>query len=463
MNIRFQTLLSRCLSCVLISALSVSGATMLAEIGPAAFSSHVVSANGVERVSPATPESVSTYRWNLNDDAMPLVSLPDRIGGGLDQSLTYSMDQFEFPLFQSLYYNQRASKYLLMLIRKEELVSQALVNRHAEIIELAPAGDRGQFAASGKLSLRLENKGGARVLSTGDGTVFTFAVLADGELHCREINDRHGAVIHLKYTTDASLETISDDRGRTITFSYTNQYVSSVTQTWGGNAKRLRKSWAIADEVRFAHAVAAPTTSTFASRGAPALAKHIPLNAIKANYTRAMAASDSVLAAIFGGPGAVAAANGYEPAGLDHQYPLYRGDLIGDDGRILRGHLSFAMHLYGSVDGTGETELFIPIGFTAHSDKPSPTDAVMTFYYPQLGNLTDVTLAVFHVRNFQLSYEGERVRIGSTGGPGGSAGLYRHSHLEFYRGNTGLPPLAARVQLRIDPNRVFDQTAAGIK
>ena len=116
------------------------------------------------------------------------------------------------------------------------------------------------------------------------------------------------------------------------------------------------------------------------------------------------------------------------------------------------------MHLYGSADGTGETEVYIPLGFTAHSDEPSPTDAAITFYYPRLGNLTDVTLAVFHVQNFPLSYEGERAHIGSSGGPGGSIASYKHSHLEFYRGNTGLPPLAARVQLRIDPATVFGST-----
>jgi len=62
--------------------------------------------------------------------------------------------------------------------------------------------------------------------------------------------------------------------------------------------------------------------------------------------------------------------------------------------------------------------------------------------------------------NSQVTSQGagwERVRIGSIGGPGGSAASYRHSHLEFYHGNTGLPPLAARVQLRIDPANIFQR------
>src|SRR5436189_215386 len=57
-------------------------------------------------------ESISTYHWNLKDEALPLISLPDHLGEGLDLSLTYSMDQFQFPLFQSLYFNARVGKYI---------------------------------------------------------------------------------------------------------------------------------------------------------------------------------------------------------------------------------------------------------------------------------------------------------------------------------------------------------------
>jgi hypothetical protein len=59
------------------------------------------------------------------------------------------------------------------------------------------------------------------------------------------------------------------------------------------------------------------------------------------------------------------------------------------------------------------------------------------------------------VTDFQLTDEGDRVRIGMLGGPGGSSASYKHSHIEFYRGNTGLPPVAARASLRIDPTTVF--------
>jgi hypothetical protein len=189
------------------------------------------------------------------------------------------------------------------------------------------------------------------------------------------------------------------------------------------------------------------------------LPKKMPRNALITSYTTEMAETDRLLAKIFGGPGAVAAANSFEPAGLSNQYPLYRGDILGDNGRILTGHLSNAMHLYGSVDGRGDTALFIPAGFTSHSGSPTPSDAAVTFFYPRLGNLSNVTLAVFHVANFQISSDGGRIRIGTVGGRGGSYAYYRHAHIEFYRGNTGLPSASTRQRLRIDPAAVFSETA----
>lgn len=185
------------------------------------------------------------------------------------------------------------------------------------------------------------------------------------------------------------------------------------------------------------------------------LPKKMPRNALISVYTHEMAATDRLLAKIFGGPGAVAAANSFEPSGLSNQYPFYRGDILGDNGRILTGHLSHAMHLYGSFDGRGETSLYVPAGFTSHSGSPTPTDAAVTFFYPRLGNFSNVTLAVFHIANFAISQEGGRVRIGTVGGRGGSYAFYKHSHIEFYRGNTGLPSASARQTLRLDPAAIF--------
>jgi len=445
-----------------VPALVVAAIVVVAGLGEPFFSVGTTVAMANAETVPAG-SSILTYRWNLDDAGLPLLSLPEHVRGSVDLSIAYSMDQFQFPLFQSLYYNGRAGKYILMVMPKN--------GSRVEFVDLLPVNGRSRFEAKGNSSLRLEDKGYAKLLTTGDGTVYTFAAFGAGEFHCSQIRDQRGRIINLKYTNDASIDTIVDVSGRTISFGYENNYVSSITQTWGrGSVKR--QTWAITNDairakpaVRFLP-VGAVTSKRIFSDTIPAYApagavrsKRIPLNAVSPAYTPAMAASDSMLAAIFGGPGAVAAAHSFEPVGLASQYPLYRGDLIGDDGRVRRGHLSYAMHLYGSGDGTRNTPIYVPAGFTSHSNTPTPTDAAITFYYPRLGNLTNVTLAVFHISDFQLSYEGGRVRIGNIGGRGGSISCYKHSHIEIYHGNTGLPSSSARARLRIDPATVFATTS----
>lgn len=388
----------------------------------------------------STMAPLSTYSWNLNDQDRPLLSLPDHIGPEFDLSLTYSMDQFQFPLFQQLRYNPTAGKYLFMVIQSE--------GRRLGFINLG-ALKVGESEAKGYSGVSLTDEGRLKLIRTVDGSIYTFALLPNGELHCSQITAHNGAVINLKYNADASITSIADGFGRKISFTYTDDYASSITQTWGPSKKQI---WAIADDNR-------PNLATNLLPVGSEIGKHIPTNAITPVYTYAMGVSDQTLALIFGGPGAIAAANGFEPAGLGSQYPLYRGGIIAEDGKILRGHLSYAMHLYGSADGTGDTNLYVPNGFTSNSNTPTPTDAAVTFYYPRLGNLTDVTLAVFHIANFKLSYEGSRVHIGNIGGRGGSSGGYKHSHLEFYRGDTGLPSAASRTRLRIDPIGVFGTTS----
>ncbi len=425
---------------VLISALGAVAVVGFAEIDQSLSGTRRTVASASSETA-SLSSSVSTYVWNLDDASLPLLSLPEHISGAVDLSITYSLDQFQFPLFQSLYYNERAGKSILMVMPKDQ--------GRAEFIDLAQVNGS-QFEATGISGLRLEDRGAAKLLTTREGTEYSFAPFGDGEFHCSRITHRDGMVIKLNYTNDASIETIVDVSGRTISFGYEQSYLSSITQTWGP-ALVKKQTWAVGE------AVIRSRPAVPAAGAEPG--KRIPSNALTPAYTQAMVDSDLKLAAIFGGPGAVAAANGFEPAGLGSQYPLYRGDILGEDGQKRRGHLSYAMHLYGSGNGTIDTAIYVPNGFTAHSSLPTPTDAAVTFYYPQLGNLTDVTLVVFHVANFQLSYEEGHVRIGNIGGPGGSIACYRHSHLEFYRGDTGLPSAASRPGLRIDPNSVFETTA----
>jgi hypothetical protein len=104
-------------------------------------------------------------------------------------------------------------------------------------------------------------------------------------------------------------------------------------------------------------------------------------------------------------------------------------------------HLYNFPHLSGNLAGTENSEVYVPGNYVRGSmTGPSSGDGVVTLFYRQLGNMRNVTLAAFHVADFGVQREGGRVRIGTTGGPGGGAGGKRnlHSHFELWKGNTGL-------------------------
>jgi hypothetical protein len=392
--------------------------------------------------SEAAAPTTTTYKWNVSAKELPLLGLNEqRLANGFEQSLGYSTTQFEFLILKALTFDEEHGTYLLPTISRN--------SRSHSFIEFVPGSAANLYVSAD--GVELQDRGNMKVVKTTDGTKYLFVRYPDDEFRCAMIRDTNGRTLNMLYTANGLLlHGLVDSTGRTVTFNYGVQGIESVTQTWMADSRGFTKTWTVGEEktvdvsTKYAHAVLTKT------------GKFLPSNAIFNVYTEGMAASDKLLARIFGGPNAVVGGNGFEPGGLAAAYPLYRGDIRGDDGKVRRGHLSYAMHIYGSSDGTGDSALYVPAGFTAHSAEPSPTDAAVLFYYPRLGNLTDVTLAVFHVADFQLTAEGERVRIGNLGGPGGASALYKHSHIEFYQGNvSSLPSTSARVTLRIDPVTVF--------
>ena len=385
------------------------------------------------------------YKWNITDKQMPLLGLSNaRLSSKLDQSLSYPLGQFSFPIFQALNYDDEQGKFLLPSISSESKV---------HFIEFESTEVRNIYISNDGTNIKLIDNDNLKTIRTSSGTKYIFVRYPDGEFRCSMIKEASGEYLSLIYRANGlSLHGVVDSTGRTLTFNYTSEGITSLTQTWMANSEGLSKTWVVNDSQATLVAIPLAAYSKAARTG---VLKAIPNNALSLGYTPEMAASDKTLAQVFGGPTAVAAGNGFEPTGLAASYPLYRGDIMGDDGKERRGHLSFAMHLYGNSDGTADSALYVPAGFASHSGPPSPTDAVVTFYYPRLGNLTNVTLAIFHVADFEISTEGNRVRIGNLGGPGGSSPLYKHSHIEFYSGNTGLPPLRARPGLRINPATIF--------
>src|SRR5436190_10213515 len=386
-------------------------------------------------------EVATSYQWNIGDKELPLIGLSAaRLNVGFDQSLVYPTGQFDLAITHSLNFDEEGGgKYLLPTLKKDKGVA---------FIEMTRTGVPGTYMSIE--GIQLVEKSGMKIVKTFYGTSYIFTQYPDGELRCSTIKQVNGPTLFLLYTANGlMLHGVSDSNGRSVTFNYGQHGIQSVTQTWMANLEGITRTWVVGEEaseddsVRYAHAVGVKS------------GKFLPANALVREYTSEMADCDRLLARIFGGPNAVVGANGFEPAGLGASYPLYRGDTLGDDGKVRRGHLSYALHMYGSPDGRGDSPVYVPAGFTSHSSEPTPTDAAVTFYYPRLGNLTDVTLAVFHVSDFQITSEGDRVRVGNIGGPGGSSPLYRHSHIEFYKGNVGLPAAAARAALRINPATVF--------
>lgn len=134
---------------------------------------------------------------------------------------------------------------------------------------------------------------------------------------------------------------------------------------------------------------------------------------------------DKKLAALFGGPGAVAAGSGYEPPGM--QGP--------QGGPNFRPHVYRTLHIYGNENGTGVTGVYAPAGGGTPFSRESVAPGAGSYgiNYAQLGNARNVTLVISHVANYTNPGRiSSRTQIGNIGGPGGNSGgqyPYIHSHL----------------------------------
>jgi hypothetical protein len=116
-------------------------------------------------------------------------------------------------------------------------------------------------------------------------------------------------------------------------------------------------------------------------------------------------------------------------------------------------HLYNFPHLSGNLAGTENADVFVPGNYIGSPTGPTKGDAVTTFYYKNFFGMKNVTLAVFHVGDFGLERTSDgRVRIGTTGGPGGRSGGSSpnlHAHFELWRGRGYRPPGAGRDAARI--------------
>jgi hypothetical protein len=102
--------------------------------------------------------------------------------------------------------------------------------------------------------------------------------------------------------------------------------------------------------------------------------------------------------------------------------------------------------------GTANTDIYVPGNYRDQPTRPSPTAGVVLIYYPQLASLSNVTLAIYHVGNFGVTRDGDRVRIGTTGGPGGRSAGNLHAHFEIWNGrHSDVVDGPARIARRVYP------------
>jgi RHS repeat-associated protein len=178
------------------------------------------------------------FNWSV-----PLVSLTGRSGLDLNLLLTYNslvwtreggMIKFNadqgspgpgfrlgFPIVQSRFYNPDTGNWSYMF-----------VSSSGSRTDLRQIGSSNIYESFDSSYTQLIDNGGSLVVRTPDGTQTTF-VMGSGNYVCSEIKDRNGNFISATY--DGSRPTtITDTLGRVIVFNYSNDFLASITQTWGG-------------------------------------------------------------------------------------------------------------------------------------------------------------------------------------------------------------------------------------
>jgi hypothetical protein len=179
------------------------------------------------------------YNWSV-----PLVSLPGRAGHDLNLTLSYNsliwlkygnQMRFDhdwswpspgfhlgFPTFQGPYLNTQTN-----------LFSYQMFTPSGRVVELRQNGTNTYDARDGSLTRLTFNGSGYPVLTTTDGTTYTYGTTLD-------IKDRNGNLITVSYTAFGLYNTITDSLGRVITFNYgAYNDLQTITQSWDNLTKTL--------------------------------------------------------------------------------------------------------------------------------------------------------------------------------------------------------------------------------
>ena len=169
---------------------------------------------------PEADSRPAIYKWNIADKQMPLLGLPDaHLSPGLDQSLTYPLDQFSFPIFQALGYDDEQGKYLLPSISSE--------TKGVHFIEFASTEIKDTYISTDGTNIKLIDNDNLKTVRTSNGTKYMFVRYPDGEFRCASIKESNGDYLSLIYRANGlTLHGIIDSSGRTIAFNYTSEGIS---------------------------------------------------------------------------------------------------------------------------------------------------------------------------------------------------------------------------------------------
>jgi RHS repeat-associated protein len=156
---------------------------------------------------------------------------------------------------------------------------------------------------------------------------------------------------------------------------------------------------------------------------------------------------DEMLAAIFGGPGAVAATV-IEPNTLQHPAAgINRFSHLAGNGTL---------HLYTNAQGAAATVgLYAPGGFvgrpvtgTVYQGRNDPNPGQVNYNYERFNYPGGLAISFVHVGNPGVNRSDRNaagsIRVGSIAGPGGAGAGYNHTHVNVYQNGR-----------RVDPRGVF--------
>src|SRR5256884_7282085 len=114
---------------------------------------------GSAKASGAEPAASAqfNYKWNVDERQFPLLSFfSEHLKPGLDQSLSYPMDQFRFLIFETLDYDDARARYFLPSISGD--------GKGVHFIEFAPTQNKNNFVSIDEKKLRLVDDGSQKTI-----------------------------------------------------------------------------------------------------------------------------------------------------------------------------------------------------------------------------------------------------------------------------------------------------------